>query len=389
MLLQPTPSVFATSEDERMPDPIIAIVGSANAARTDYAPPLRNVGKVSQAAQELGRELAKANYGIMVYSPNPAYIEAAVVEGYVTSNVARPGSIQVRYPRGAEAGSRFPEQDTHPTLFDPRPTTYSSWEVCFYQSLKEADGVLILGGGSSALITGVTARLLRLSVVAVATFGGSADNVWVLMRDQGLANVTDEDHRIMGRASWESDSAAQLVRLMTEQRARRLKEEETMRMEQLAERGRAKRRAAITMGLFISAILAAGTALVAPLGPGGFLTLFFAAPLLAGAAGGIARNVLDLFQGTLIPRGRDELSGVVLGAMAGFVSAVLFVLAQWMTMTETVNKLVSGPDPVPVPLRVLVLFELVIALTAGLTIELVFSKLRGRDALDPAAWKPA
>jgi hypothetical protein len=39
-------------------------------------------------------------------------------------------------------------------------------------------------------------------------------------------------------------------------------------------------------------------------------------------------------------------------------------------------------------LRILVLFELVIGLTAGLTVELVFTKLRGRDALEPSAWKP-
>jgi hypothetical protein len=87
-----------------MAKPWIAIVGSVDATRCDYDPPLKNAALAKQAAEELGCELAKARYGLIVYTSDPAFIEADVVRGYIKSGSATPKAIQIRFPQviGAE-----------------------------------------------------------------------------------------------------------------------------------------------------------------------------------------------------------------------------------------------------------------------------------------------
>jgi len=361
-----------------MEAPAIAIVGSVDQNRADYDPPLRNVDKVVKAMEELGAELAKAGYRILVYSSSTDYIEADVVRGYANSKVANEKSIVIRYPRGAGVQSRFAEQGTQPALFDPRADTTPNWQVSFYESLKDASGVLIVGGVNSALITGVTARLLGIPIVALSTFGGSAENLWVLMRD--LANVTEQEHQLMGRDTWESDSASRIVKSLTDQKQRIQDAAERKRQEALRERTVTKNRAVRMMGLFTLAVILLGAGLLSPMGMPWFAIVFFAVPLLAGAAGGVTRNVLDLFQNNVVPKSHDEPSSLALGAVGGFLSSILFIAAQWVTMPQATEMLQKGL--VPAPLRVLMLFELVIGFTAGLTLDAVFTKLRATDVLD-------
>lgn len=117
-------------------DPIIAIVGNVTTA-----------SNAPEAAETLGRSLAKAGFRILVYSSGQGFLEGPVVKGYVESQAARPRSIQVRYPlRGQKPA--FPEQQTHAQVFDWRPDNSQDWEMSFYQALQDVDGVLLLGGGT-------------------------------------------------------------------------------------------------------------------------------------------------------------------------------------------------------------------------------------------------
>src|SRR5690242_7452 len=113
--------------------PIVAIVG--NATTSD---------KASAAAEVLGRELAEAGFRILVYSSQPDFLECHVVRGYVASRVALRCSVQVRYPLHSVKPA-FAEQATNSELFDWRPDHAPDWEMSFYQSLSEAQGVLLMG----------------------------------------------------------------------------------------------------------------------------------------------------------------------------------------------------------------------------------------------------
>jgi hypothetical protein len=364
-----------------MADPSVAIVGSINTKRTDYDPGLRNVDKAKQACEELGRELAKSGYRIIVYSSDPAFIEADVVRGYVASNQAKPKSIEIRYPQsiGQESHPSFPEQKTHPSMFDDNPDTHPNWQVSFYVSLKGASGVLLLGGALSALITGVLAQLYRIPLISIATFGGSTQNVWAL----SLGNLaTEEERSLMGSPTWKADSAEKLIKALGDQRQRLLAEEVRIHQSQRLQEKTLRNRA-LAAGVLVLAAVAVtilGTFWPAP-NPALFGLFFFGAPALAGASGGIALNLFDYFRGISTQSLRTGLVAAVLGMIAGLMASVLFVVAQWAS-NPAVKNLAQG---IPPELNLLVPFELVIGFIAGLTLETVFTKLQGTDVVHVGA----
>jgi hypothetical protein len=163
-------------DDNTSESNFIAIVGSANPEREHYPyePPLKNVEQVQEACKAIGGALARAGYGIMVYTSSRDYIEADVVTGYVASGEAKDKSIQVRYPNIPEAQPDFAEYKGRPQLFDFKSYQEDNWQAVFIPSLRDAAGIVILGGGNSALITGLVAQAYRKPLVSIATFSGSA-----------------------------------------------------------------------------------------------------------------------------------------------------------------------------------------------------------------------
>jgi len=359
-----------------MAELLIAIVGSTNLERRDYDPPLRNREQAKLAAVELGRELAKAKHRILVYSSDPGYIEADVVRGYVESGMADAESILLRYPAIAGPVPHFREQDkdNYEPCFKDDPDDSPNWQVCFFSALQKADAVLLLGGASSSLITFLIAEMTGIALIPIATFGGSAQTVW------GLASrrFDEKVRRITGAPLWRPDSAAQLVdalasehtRAVTEKKAR----QEIMLGQQqtLAIQRRAKQLAkqAVLSGILL--LLAVALTLLGTFWPTTtpiyFGIFFLLTPLLAGATGGIGRNLLDFYRDEKEQSGHTPIVATVLGAIAGTVAAILFVSAQWASNPEIRNL----DQSIPPGLRLLVLFEFVIGLLSGFTLDALF-----------------
>jgi hypothetical protein len=134
----------------------IAIIGSVDPNRTDYDPALKNTNTASGAARALGKELARAKHRLLVFSSSSSFVEADIIAGYVASGEALPKSIVVLYPRDRDPNVHgdFPEQRTHPALFDSKTDPHPRWEVSYYQSLPNVKGLLIMGGGRATLIMG-------------------------------------------------------------------------------------------------------------------------------------------------------------------------------------------------------------------------------------------
>ena len=152
----------------------VAIVGSVDASR-EYEPPLAHVDSANAACVQLGRALAAAGYGIVVYSSDREFIEAAVVDGYLDApEKVADGSIHVVYPgehRSAETNF-VQQQSALDSKFRLRRDASRNWDVSFYRSLFEADAVLIVGGGRSSFTSGLVALSAEKAVVPVAAFGG-------------------------------------------------------------------------------------------------------------------------------------------------------------------------------------------------------------------------
>ena len=359
-----------------MTKPLIAIVGSYDPSRT-YEPPLsQDLETAKAAAAELGRELANAGYRILVYSSDPRYIEADVVRGYVASGKAEKESVQIRYPQELSKHISFPEQNSHKDIFDPVPDANPGWQVTFYRSLKDVNGIVMLGGAQSALITGMVAQAYSIPLITIGSFGGSAQTVWALSASRLM---TEDERKVMNLPTWNDNSATRLIAVLGEQR-KRLHDAEAARLRsQQTEDKKMRNRALLAVGLTVTAVLLTifGTF---SLFPSRFLfgIVFFGTPLLAGAAGGLARNIFDSYRGVAYQSEHNLAVITFLGMLAGLLAALLFVVAQLASNPEIKNLSTT----IPPGLSFLIPFELIIGVIAGLTLESVFVKLLKTDVVN-------
>lgn len=345
--------------------PIIAIVGNVN---------LREDAR--EAAEALGRELAKAGFRILAYSSEPEYLERYVVKGYVESRQASRRSIQVRYPLHNQKPA-FAEQLTNSELFDWRPDSRPDWEMSFYQSLTDVDGILLMGGGSSTMVGGLVAMGHGTAILALAEFGGMAAKVWEALRPGRDLPSADE---IAEMARWDGARAAECVKTLKDQIARKA---EIAAQKRLEER---RREISVTWRVFAGAIffvLAVACVYVAwAWNPDSLVAilLLLAAPLLAGVSGSTIRLVFDLRQGSVPLTNESAITTGALGLIAGGAAGLLFIIAQ-VTTAPSSGTMMAGDLVSTDQARKLVAFGVLIGFTAGLTLDAVFRKLIASDVV--------
>lgn len=357
-------------------DPLIAIVGCASDSRKDDLK-LVNPERARNAAEEIGRELAKAGCRILVYSSSADFIEVDVVRGFMSAKAGRAGSIQVRYPL-SRPQEPFPLQQDNEDLFDWCPDRSSDWEVAFYRSLEEVDGMILIGGGSSTLIGGLVAMGHRIPILALAAFGGAAAKVWEsLSVDRDLA--TREDISLMARPKWGADSAKECVQALLGQRERLQREQQALRLQELRKSGLLKKQALVAMALFFISLAAVPVAWGGLVSYLWLLFLLFFSPMLGGVSGATIRMVFDWREGATPLAPHSAWITVALGLISGGVSGLLFISAQ-------LSALPAGTDQVVAKLQEaqasrLVPFALAIGFIAGFTLDAVFRKLTGIEVV--------
>jgi len=344
-------------------DPIVAIVGNVTTAPNAEA-----------AAEDLGRELAKAAFRILVYSSGAGYLECPVVKGYASSQAARPNGIQVRYPLHGQKPA-FPEQQTHLRLFDWRPDHSPDWEMSFYQSLNEVDGIVLLGGGPSTMIAGLVAMGHRTALVALASFGGQAEKVWQSLRP-GRDLPSPDEIALMARPTWSAELATACVQALKDQLVRRAEEARLRLVEELRREAAVTRHALAAVVLFVAAVLCVPLAWGRELSLGVAIWLLFITPLLSGVAGSTIRLVFDLRQGSVPLSRQSAITTAALGLVAGGVAGLLFITAQITTVPGDVSSKQASR---------LVPFGVVVGFIAGLTLDAVFRKLIASDVVELAS----
>ena len=358
--------------------PLIAIAGSAADKRREE---LQLVDPVTarKAAEEIGRELAKAGCRILIYSTEPEFIESDVVQGYVSSKKGESGSIQVRYPL-SRPQPRRPEYGEYDGLFEWVPTQSSTWEVAYYRSVEEVDGMVLIGGGYSTLVGGLVAMGHHVPILALAAFGGAASKVWEsLSAEHGLASR--EEISFMARPQWSEESGKHCVDILLAQRARLQQERERKRLEELGQSGIVSRQAMIAMLLFLIALAAVPIAWAEgfSIGYRGLLWLSFFSPLLGGVSGATIRMVFDWRQGNVAYTPQSAWITSALGLVAGGVSGLLFISAQLSAVPVGSSDIVARLQEAQATR--LVPFALAIGFIAGLTLDAVFRKLTGLDVV--------
>jgi len=344
-----------------------SIIGGADPARNDrsrkdaYSPEVQ-IDETKAIAKLLGNELAKRGHGLVVY--DAGFIEADVVEGYVAAAAKiAPGEapIMIRQPQDGKFVP-FKEEATHPALFERRADKTGLWEVSFYRSLADSDGVILLGGAYSTAIAGQVAIGARIPILTLERTGGSARTVWKTIAP-GIDLPSIPEHARMARDP-SPEIVSSWIAALEAQRRRRY----------AVETGPILWHAAYASVLFALAMIAAlGSHLVPELeGFPDFLrkALFFGSTLLAGAAGAAIRMVFERRYGSgpLVPP--SIAITLALGMMAGALAGLLYFVAQPGSLDLTSD---SG-------LR-LVSIVVVVSTIAGLTVETIFRKLLGIDVL--------
>ncbi|MER7393959.1 hypothetical protein ABT381_00350 [Streptomyces sp. NPDC000151] len=334
------------------------MIGSADPGRC-YEPAVRDPTLAVTAAEEIGQELALRDCRIVVHSGRAAFIEAAVVRGYIASGRARPRSIQT-YGRYGRDDTDYRELAEHDETFDMHPEASADWEVSYYRSLLSVDAVLLIGGGRSTFTAGLIALSRRIALAPIAAFGGAAEKVWHrFAHERGFA--TEEDVTVTA-AGWRPGSAADVVSCLVGQHRRQALQQD----EEARRRRRADRNAAV--GLAVGLALLVGTLTTVPLtyglqpGTPGSITSLVAAPLLSATCGAIIRNSFD--------EAHSWLSTTVLGTVAGAITALLFIAAQLVSTPDLLNGEAA---------RRIIFFVIPVGFIGGLTFDAVYAKLRTQD----------
>ena len=337
-----------------------AIIGAAE-ERPNQSPPI-DASKAVDAARFLGTALAKRGHGLVVYDSK--YIEADVVAAYVAAGPKMPerGSpIVVRQSPAPTGLQRFPEEQQNPAMFDRVFDPSAQWEVSFYRSLANADGVVLIGGGNTTLIAGQVAIGARIPVLPLFRSGGAAASVWQTIAPGVDLPLGPETARMADEPS--EASAERWVDVLETQSKRRY----------VVESGPIVRHAVIAAILFVLALLFAFGGLLVPGTPTHSwpIAVMFVGTLLAGVAGAAVRMVFERRYGSgpLVPPSMAVT--IALGLMAGALAGMLYVVAQPGDINVT-------PDTAGLRLVSLVL---IVATIGGLTAEAVFRKLLGIDVL--------
>jgi hypothetical protein len=374
-----------------MSPPVIAIVGSYDPERAKELS-LRQTDLAPEAGAELGRELARQGCYIVVYASYPYLFEVDVVRGYVEAKQMQPepDCIQVQFSLRYGRPS-FPGEKDNKDMFLFMPDSNSEWESSFYRSLREVDGVLILGGGPSSMIAGVVAVGHRKPIVACASFGGYARKIWELLPVQ-QALLSQREIGLMAE-DWRPDLAKRYVAMLLRQREQLMleekeREEESRRREAeltaqfnqrleaaiLAERDNRKNIKIYAVTSIFSFLLALTMWIVA-LGVTGlgslWLVIFLAAvPLAAGVSAATIRVVFD----ASINRHEQPkqaapsvLANTAMGLVGGGITAILYVLTQLIAI---------GGTPQPDHYVRLIPFALATGFLAGFALDVVDRKLR-------------
>jgi|SRR5215831_2840722 len=348
--------------------PFVAVIGGLSKLDTAKATAAKAV------AHEIGAELAKADFGLVVYFSADDSLEPHVVSGYVPALAEGAGAIRVRIAEPYAGQVKFKEEaTTRKELFDSDHFPGQDWEAPFYRSLAEeqgfkgerVDAVLLLGGANTTFIAGQIALARRLPTLAVNAFGGSAGRIWSQM-----AQASPGKHPAWGTRSAE-DFVKQLKQECEEAATRR---KEARRREQLLTNMIAQRQKThYAAGAFVVllAVLLLGMVYTRPTSAWPFV--MFAGLVSAGATGALIRMLL------WEPGETDARRSLLLGSVAGLVVGLAYLIPQWVGASSVLTSvLTSKADAVTQIDKIKLVSVVLVALSAGVGFDTVFSRLQSQ-----------
>lgn len=319
--------------------------------------------KAREYAQEIGKALAEAGFGLVVYFSDDQSLEPHVVRGFVEGLPPDESTpcIDMRYSEKQRGQIKFKEQETRPKIFnDNNPFPGQNWEAPFYRSLAARDGVqavLLMAGGQSTLNAGQVAVGRGLPILAIDKFDGSAQ---ILRSELATKDATYPS----SQGSNASELAAWLF-------AQHVVADDVIKKEQECfqklERMTHQRRGITWTSLALVVLLIAlGAGLIGVDSPRWFIAAIGGSLISAGATGALLRGMMTPGM-TFEPR-----LACLLGIAAGIVVGLAYLIPQLIgapQLLEPHATIVKATD------KIQLLSVTLVALTAGIGFDAIFRRL--------------
>jgi hypothetical protein len=347
-----------------MKRPLIAVIGRLAPYESDESP-VREPDLLRAGLVNIGKALADSDFRIMVYTVDPKFDYAAkyVVQGFREGRKkGTPKSIIVKRA-AVEPTDQFPEEETDPRyLLDVRKE--EPWEIRFYFSLFEIDGIIVVGNGNFTYFGGLQAVGSDTPVLALGGFGGVANKILALLKNK----IPEDAYNCMAQTRGNEEWARECVVRLREriENAKRAVEESK----------EAKRlREVIWAGVFTTVIIIIILAVLAQsLRPQwswvqAYGTAFL--PAIAGLVGALQRIVFAHFRGEDIPLHRRSfwVCGA-LGFSAGGMLGAVYTLTQVRMGSANSEPAMFAP---------LFLWAITFGYGVGFSLERAFNRLLHLD----------
>ncbi|MEO1511786.1 MAG: hypothetical protein AAFU70_06925 [Planctomycetota bacterium] len=321
-------------------------------------------------AREIGACLAKRGLGLIVYFSDDRSLEPHVVAGYAeAADADNKGAIRVVYP--TRQNVRFPAQNDPETrdLFTDCAKPVQQWSGVYYRSIvgddddgETVDGVFLLAGGRTTLITGYLAHARDLPMLAVDAFGGSVEDLRAALPDRiERWSTRDRDPHV----------EAFHKRCLDRMAAERERERRAAANAVAASR---ERKLAWLRGLFALLFAVASVSLAwIDMPKQVFIAALFLAMPLSGATGGLISAVMWETEG------RAAGYSALMGAIAAFATGLAYLLPLFLSSASLLDPLEAPSIADRTTLGAVVL----LTLSAGMGFETVLSRLRAEAERAP------
>jgi len=332
--------------------PLFAIIGSVDESRNDLN--VRDSVKAKTAAKNLGKALGKKGYRILVYSPEPQFIEKDVVQGFIESGINEPESIVVVFSFDQKNQvENFPEYHTKRLLYKLDQHSGKKWRVPYIESFGKADGIILIGGGKWTLTAGSCAIAFNRPLLALPAYGGDAESIWNYL-NPGKHLCSYENKEVMKLHGEEYQDAERWVESL-ENQINNLNKINKVNI----------------LSLFFTLFILISWVIFLPIGDWLiiegthiakflFKFLLFLNPLISGASGASIRTLFNP-----VSENSSEKT-ITLGVASGAITSILYVLPQIATNPSPYNIYILG-------------FATIFGFIAGLTFDFVLQRLLSKE----------
>jgi hypothetical protein len=302
-----------------------------------------------EACRAIGRAFALAKIELVVGSDSPSTADRFIVEG--ASSVA--GLPTVWIIRSDFGPTPFSDDLFAERIRFRHKRVRGTWSVARVPQILESDGLVLVGGGRGTVSAGQIAPALNKPVLAIASFGGAAEEMWPLLEPyyRNLGEVSGMIDSF--RERWRSENAELAVRAIQELVGRRVFDP----------------RPRLPLGIFLTSLvvcLALWVVLFAnPLSIQ--IYSFFSMLALAGILGTILRTAMRLILDSTARFAWNQLMlELAAGLLLGFALALLYLLG---AITITGSSEITMVPCDPASFRRIAVVMTLLGLGGGLALE--------------------